>query len=488
MYALNTTTGDQIWKFPTEQYLRAPIVVDDRLYFGVDTDAPNTGKVYCLNATTGEHVWDFITQDKEVSVAVAYGKAYVGCGHWTTSATGCIYCLDMYDGSYIWSFQTNRDITGALAVANGKVYFTASYEGWDCIVYALNATDGAVVWSTTRYSDGSAGRTAVAYGKLFIHLGYYADGIYALNETNGDEIWASHVPSGGGPVIADGKVFFAKGNPANVFNAVNEATGAVIWSYVLSGGVHSATSAIANGRVFVADHWDPKLYAFGAPTAPPLSVSISPLSASIYMGQSVSFTSSVSGGAPLYNYQWYLNNNPVPSATSSGWTFTPTTPGTFTIYLNVTDSLSDSAKSNEATVTVASQLSTSISPMSASIFEGQSVTFASTASGGYTPYSYQWYLDGAPVSGATSASWTFTPATSGVYYVYLKLTDAKANTAQSDTARITVTAVPVGGYSIPIQAPTTAKPLTLCLMLTAILTIAFTTIKRKTTRKTKQPP
>jgi len=133
-------------------------------------------------------------------------------------------------------------------------------------------------------------------------------------------------------------------------------------------------------------------------------------------------------------------------------------------------------------------LSVSISPLSVSILVGQSVTFTSNVSGGYTPYSYQWYLNGVPVSGATSNTWTFTPATAGIYYVYLKVTDAKGNTAQSDTARVTVAAVPVGGYSIPIQAPATATPLTTYLILTAILTIAFTTIKHKITKKTKKPP
>jgi parallel beta-helix repeat protein len=133
-------------------------------------------------------------------------------------------------------------------------------------------------------------------------------------------------------------------------------------------------------------------------------------------------------------------------------------------------------------------LSVSISPLSASILVGQSVTFTSTVSGGYTPYSYQWHLNGAPVSGATSNTWAFTPSTSGIYFVYLKVTDAKGNTVQSDAARITVATVPVGGYSIPIQLPATAKPLTPYIILTAILTIAFTTIKRKTTKKTKKPP
>jgi hypothetical protein len=131
-------------------------------------------------------------------------------------------------------------------------------------------------------------------------------------------------------------------------------------------------------------------------------------------------------------------------------------------------------------------LSVSISPLSASILVGQSTTCTSTVSGGYTPYSYQWYLNGNPVSGATANTWTFTPTTGGIYYVYLKVTDAKTNTAQSETARITVATVPVGGYSIPIQGQATAKPLTPYLILTAILSIAFTTIKRKTARKTKQ--
>ncbi|MGF3573520.1 MAG: NosD domain-containing protein [Candidatus Bathyarchaeia archaeon] len=128
-------------------------------------------------------------------------------------------------------------------------------------------------------------------------------------------------------------------------------------------------------------------------------------------------------------------------------------------------------------------LSASISPPSASILVGQSVTFTSTVSGGYTPYSYQWYLNGNPVSGANSTSWTFTPTTSGIYYVHLKVTDAKGNTAQSDTARITVATVPVGGYSVPIQVPTKTEPVLPYIALMATLTAIFTKLRPKTRRK-----
>lgn len=55
------------------------------------------------------------------------------------------------------------------------------------------------------------------------------------------------------------------------------------------------------------------------------------------------------------------------------------------------------------------------------------------------------------MEGATSSKWTFTPASIGIYYVYLEVTDANNNTGQSDNPRITVTPVPVGGYSITNQ-------------------------------------
>jgi len=133
-------------------------------------------------------------------------------------------------------------------------------------------------------------------------------------------------------------------------------------------------------------------------------------------------------------------------------------------------------------------LSVSISPLSASVLAGQSVTFTSTVSGGYTPYSYQWYLNSNPVSGATSASWAFTPSSSGIYYIYLRVTDAKSNTTQSDTARITVTTVPVGGYSMSIQIKTRVDPIIPYVALTAALTTIFVKLKPKTKRKRQAFP
>jgi len=169
--------------------------------------------------------------------------------------------------------------------------------------------------------------------------------------------------------------------------------------------------------------------------------------------------------------------------------------GTCLILFNITDNIAEGfskswvispSEKDVYEINEAQPLLVSVSPLSGSVLAGNSVTFTSSVSGGILPYSFQWYLNGAPVSEATSNTWTFTPTSSGIYYVYLKVTDATGNTKQSETARITVATVPVGGYSIPIQTPATLKPITPYLILTAILTIVYTGIKRKTTRKPKQ--
>jgi len=85
---------------------------------------------------------------------------------------------------------------------------------------------------------------------------------------------------------------------------------------------------------------------------PPLSVSISPPSATISVNQSLPFTSTVSGGNPPYNFQWFMNFSAVPGATSSSFVFATPSAGSTIIYLEVTDNNGTTVQSNNASVTV----------------------------------------------------------------------------------------------------------------------------------------
>ena len=115
-------------------------------------------------------------------------------------------------------------------------------------------------------------------------------------------------------------------------------------------------------------------------------------------------------------------------------------------------------------------LSVSISPSSASITIGHSVTFVPSVSGGYALRSYQWYLNGHLVPEATNVSFTFAPVSTGTYYVYLNVTDSTGTTAKSNIAQIIVTkAAPLGGISV---STTTFNLLTPWLSAVSLLAAA----------------
>jgi hypothetical protein len=160
---------------------------------------------------------------------------------------------------------------------------------------------------------------------------------------------------------------------------------------------------------------------------------------------------------------WELNGTNVGTAT------------TYTVTMNANYVLKAFFKAAPTPPTV------SISPMSASIVVGQQVTFTSTVSGGTPSYTYQWYLNNNPVTGATSNTWTFKPTATGTYYIFLEVKDSAGNTARSDPARVIVSSVPVGGYSVSLakNAPTTPT------IAYTLLIVMFGSILSLTKRKRK---
>ncbi len=137
-----------------------------------------------------------------------------------------------------------------------------------------------------------------------------------------------------------------------------------------------------------------------------LSVTISP-SQPVIMVKSTSkvFTATVAGGTPPYQYSWTLIDSeltPVASGTVNPWNCTVPKwafVGTGSVTVQVTDSQGEIGFTNESVLILA--LFVSVSPAAVTLDVGQSQVFNSSVLGGTTPYSYQWYLDGSPVSGAT---------------------------------------------------------------------------------------
>lgn len=93
---------------------------------------------------------------------------------------------------------------------------------------------------------------------------------------------------------------------------------------------------------------------------------------------------------------------------------------------------------NQALDIAGPALSASISPSSMSLTVGQSQLFSSTVTGGVSPYSYQWNLNGTAISGAHSSTYNFVSSTPGTYMINLNLVDNYYGNVQSNTATIIV--------------------------------------------------
>ncbi|MCL5011399.1 MAG: PQQ-binding-like beta-propeller repeat protein, partial [Candidatus Marsarchaeota archaeon] len=125
--------------------------------------------VYALNESTGGEIWNYSTGSSIYSSpAVADGMVFIG------SLDNNTYALNERTGSKIWNYSTGNQILSSPAVADGMV-FIGSY---DHNVYALNESTGGEIWNYTT-SSSLEGSPAVADGMVFI--GSYDHNIYTFS-------------------------------------------------------------------------------------------------------------------------------------------------------------------------------------------------------------------------------------------------------------------------------------------------------------------
>ncbi|MEM0140671.1 MAG: hypothetical protein QXN66_01355 [Thermoplasmatales archaeon] len=152
-------------------------------------------------------------------------------------------------------------------------------------------------------------------------------------------------------------------------------------------------------------------------------MTVSPTSASLDVGQSITFTASVSVSSTNYEYQWYLNGNPV-GTNSSSYEFYAPNSGTFTIYVTVTQG-GIVESSNDVVVTVYSVPTVTITPSISNVHVGQTVNLVASVTGGTGQFTYLWYLNGTKTT-ETSSSYPFTPQGNATYYFYVLVNDTGA--------------------------------------------------------------
>ena len=265
VYALNASTGRQLWNFTTGgAAFSSPAVADGKVFFGSDDN-----RIYALNAHSGQLQWSYKTGDRvQSSAAVSDGLVLIG------SNDTRVYALNATNGAMVWNYTTGSYVASSPDVAGNTIYVGCFNNN----TYALNTTDGALIWNQTTgydicmqaspavYEDmvytGSSGLASFSMPVFKnINQTLIGNNIYALNKTTGATVW-SHSTGGGvwsSPAVSDKSVYVGSGD--GKLYALNAETGVVQWSYQTNGSVEPSP-AIVGGRVYVGSS-DGTVYAFG---------------------------------------------------------------------------------------------------------------------------------------------------------------------------------------------------------------------------------
>jgi pectate lyase len=220
----------------------------------------------------------------------------------------------------------------------------------------------------------------------------------------------------------------ATGSSLTITNAQVTDTGG--YSVIVTNANGSVSSGTANLTVTV-------------PAAP--SVISQPQDLTVLPGQNAVFTVTADGSAPL-GYQWYDNNNLLTNATSSTLTLSNVQPSDAGSYFVVVSNFVSTTTSSNAVLTVNTNPvapTFTSQPASQVVLTGGTAIFNAVAAG-TAPVTYQWDLNGAPISGATSATLTLTSVQSTNAGSYTLTASNSIGGAVSSAAVLTVTpSIPV---------------------------------------------
>jgi outer membrane protein assembly factor BamB len=132
------------------------------LVFGAASDF----NIYAVNASTGEQLWQFAATDEvDAPVTVdSLGNVYVG------SDDNYLYSL-FPNGTLRWRFNTGSGVYAAPALSPScEVVFLASNAAAGSL-YAIDAVTGELAWSVKLPHNERALATAVdAYGNVYVHV------------------------------------------------------------------------------------------------------------------------------------------------------------------------------------------------------------------------------------------------------------------------------------------------------------------------------
>ena len=277
LHALDRMDGSLAWQFPTgpdmalpwgnegwDYFTSSPAVVDGIVLFG-----SGDGSLYAVDATSGAQLWRYATEGRiRSSPAVSDGVVYVG------SMDGSLHAVDVMSGEGLWRYDTEgrslnsaefgfdrRSIQSSPSVGDGAVFF-GSRDGY---VYAVETATGELRWRFDQEVSWCISSPGCMDGMVFAGS---SDGLFvqALDATTGEELWRTTIGTRvfGSPSVA-GETVVTGDHDGNI-RAMDRLTGEERWSYRTGRAIQSS-AVVSGGAVFVGSD-DGSVYALDGTEGP----------------------------------------------------------------------------------------------------------------------------------------------------------------------------------------------------------------------------
>ena len=362
-------------------------------------------------AESGNSVSRIRTSDDTVTGAVSVGSYPIGVA--ISSDGSFAYVTNSGESSVTRIRTSDNTVTATIGV--GTFPYGVAISPDDTFAYVTNAGDNSV--SRIRTSDNTVTSATITVGTFPYNVAISPDGTFAyvtnLGEDNtvsrirtSDNAVTATISVAGGPsglaISPDGSFAYVTNREIGMVSRIRTSDNAVT-ATVPVGSIPENVAISSDGSIaYVTDD--------GSNTVTQIRTSDNTVTAAISVG-TYPIDVAISPD-DTFAYVTNLGDNTV----SRIETFATPFPG--------------------AAPTVATQ------PQSQSVPAGSSVTFSVAASGS-TPLSYQWYLEGSPISGATSPSYTISSAQSLNAGSYTCAITSAVGTVTSSVATLTVGAAAI---------------------------------------------
>jgi outer membrane protein assembly factor BamB len=270
--AIDVQTGQTVWKTTVpNQMMTQPITYDGLIIIGLgnkvfQSSSPNvrgTGPNYvaALNASTGDVVWTYPTTGEDMPTPVISDGLVVGA-----NGNGVVYALDPLTGQVEWDTLLPAGSYVSMsspALSGGSIYFGAADPYY---FYSVNMTTGQVSWRTPTIANGGLDDCSPAVWDDIVVSGYTLETsaglmqpvLFGMNATTGGILWqvkedqgpkppAIQVP----PITISNGIAYSDPTEGGTLYAVNASSGALLWTFKT--GPDSSNANIYDGYLSIVN-------------------------------------------------------------------------------------------------------------------------------------------------------------------------------------------------------------------------------------------